>query len=748
MPTPDSQRLSLAILVLAGLLLGLPWAVGGRSPVGQASLVLLLALAGAIASTSESLGLIIRPSPLALAGGALAAGSALHTIYPDRTAQFLLLLLAYVLAATVAASGVREVPWAERLLLAAIVLSGALVSIVGMLRIALGTEGGLYARLLTGPFGYPNAMGGYLLLVGGAAQAMARADRNPLLRGTGILAAALAAGGIYLTGSRGVLAAAALGLAFWAMVERDRWWSRRRLWVPLAGLGLLAALTWAASRWGSGLVRLWQQGAGAWDPSFLWRAHILRWTWEMVRDHPLWGVGPGAFPVALKHYQRLPYVGGENPHNFYLELAADYGLPAAILATLSLGAYLGRLSLAVARAGSNDPKRRRLAPLLAALVAFALHSAVDLDWSFPVIALTAATLLGLVSAGLRATRERRHRTAPGWRVIWFLLLAVAGVLALSRYYSTILVTWARLGLAAGERAAPERNLTWALRLNPLSFPAHQWMARARLRSGDAQGAAEVAERAARIAPLDPDSQALAGEVALATGRWEIALERFRRAVERAPYAALSPYADLMEAGARGGKAADARWWYEKAVGIFNPDQVLADEARCLAPGDRYLLARMNRLAARLHGEAGDTSRQQAIAEQARRLAQPDPRGICATGARAGQTSPEATAETFWRAFAEGGWAWVENLLIPELASETVRMSSDRWVLEERPRRAGILWIASLRGGERQARLRLEVEIETATGRLTRHCSQMDFRLKKDAWFLETLPILEPRPCPL
>jgi len=316
---------------------------------------------------------------------------------------------------------------------------------------------------------------------------------------------------------------------------------------------------------------------GSGDSSLRWRWHILRWTWTMVRQHPWWGVGPGAFPVALNQYQRLPYVSGDNPHNLYLELAAEYGLPAGLLAVLMLGGFLGRLASITMRAPEDDPVRRRLAALLAALVAFAVHSLVDLDWSFPAIALVAATLLGLASAHLQGKHSGHAPPARAWRACLILLLVAAAGVALSRYYATTLVTWGRFALSAGETASAERDLTWALRLNPLSFPAHQWLARVRLLSRDLQGAVTIAERAVRIAPSDPNSLYLAGEIAGAAGRWDVAEGRFRSTVDQAPFSQLRFHAGLVEAADRAGRTAEARWSYEQAVGIFTPERVLSEE---------------------------------------------------------------------------------------------------------------------------------------------------------------------------
>jgi O-antigen ligase/Tfp pilus assembly protein PilF len=747
MASPDRRSLALATVLLAGVLIGLPWMAGGRSPIGQVSLVLLLVLAGGAATVSGGLHPLTNPSPLLLVGAALATVSSLHTIYPDRTIQHLLLLFAYLLAGTLSAQAAREEPWMERTLLAAILISGVLVTLAGLFRLLQGSGEGLYARLLIGPFGYPNAMAGYLLLTGGAALAMAREGRSLTIRAGTMATGALTLAGLLLTRSRGALLAAGVGFVVWALVESRSWWPRRRLWFWLAGGSLLAALTWFAWSVGGLPQSLWGLAGRPGASSLLWRWRILQWTWAMARDHPWWGVGPGAFPVALTRYQRIPYVSGENPHNLYLELAAEYGLPATILAVATLGGFLVRVGGTIRRTPEGDPARGRLAAFLATLVAFFVHSLMDLDWTFPAIATTAATLLGLASAHLRRKVRRDVHPRPIWRgAVIILLLLAAAFLSVTRYYASTFVTWARIALASRDAELAQRDLTWALRLNPLSFPAHHWMAWARLLSDDPLGAGEVAERAIRIAPSDPNTHYLAGEIAAASGRWDAAEDRFRNAVELSPSAQLRFHASLVESAASAGRKAEARFYYDRAIAIFTEERVLDPEARCQMPGDRYLLARTSRIAARTYGENNDSSRRHQIMVRARILAQPDPNGICATRGRPGQTSPEVAMESFWRALSDGGWPQAEQFFTPELRASQPTGGWSLWQGGDRPRRARLSWIAALHGGENQTSLRFEVEIEIVPGRFMNRCARADLRLIRDNWYVERLPAMEADGC--
>lgn len=746
MLSPDRRSLFLPTLLLAGLLVSLPWAAGGRSPIGQVSLVLVLVLAGVARILVHSLSALIKPSPLMVAGGILAAGSAFHTIYPDRTIQSLLLLLAYLLAGALAADAAWEEPRLERMLLTAILASGTLVTIIGVIRLLQHSDEGLYATLLTGPFGYPNAMAGFLLLTGGAALALASEGQKLAFRAGTMAVGGLALVGLLLTHSRGAFLAAGAGFVVWMVAEWRAEWPGQRLWIWVGGCSLLAVLTRLSWKFGGSLSRAGRIADRPEVSSLVWRWQIFQWTWAMIRGHSWWGVGPGAFPVALTHYQRVPYVSSENPHNLFLELAAEYGLPAAMLALCALVVFLGRVGKAIRRTPDSDPTRRVQVALLATLTAFAVHSLVDLDWSFPAIAATAATMLGVTSAHLQRGVPREVYVRPLWRGALIVFLLAAAFMGVTRYYASTLVTWAHLALTNREAAVAQQELTWALRLNPMSFPAHQSMAWARLLSGDPRGAADVAEQAIRIAPSDPNSHYLAGEIAAASGRWDVAEDRFRAAVTLAPSAQLRFHAALVESAANAGRGEEARFRFDQASAIFTEDRVLNLEARCLMPGDRYLLARMSRIAARAFAETGDSSRQQEILERARRLAQPDPRGICVTSLRAGQTSPEAAMDSFWRALGEGGWQKAEQFLSPRLRASRPKDDLSPWQGEDRPRRAHVTWIAALQGGELQTNLRFEVEFGVATDSMIRRCAQADLRLIRDNWFVDKLPVLEPVPC--
>jgi O-antigen ligase len=105
----------------------------------------------------------------------------------------------------------------------------------------------------------------------------------------------------------------------------------------------------------------------------LWKATI-----RMIKDHPLSGVGLGAYPLAYTRYdpssglQRV-----EQAHNDYLQITADAGIPGGLLAIL----FLFFLFTRGLRAAQTRDRRRRAMVIGALIGCFSIvvHSFVDFN---------------------------------------------------------------------------------------------------------------------------------------------------------------------------------------------------------------------------------------------------------------------------------------------------------------------------------------------------------------------------------
>jgi len=176
-----------------------------------------------------------------------------------------------------------------------------------------------------------------------------------------ILPFLLCARGIMVTFSRGAyvaFAAAALALS---------WFKSKRLFLAALAVGALAVLnpvllpSGIRYRMGQTLEQKPQANEAdlvdRLEPSAGNRLVIWRGAVAMIREHPLRGVGFGAFPEFLTQYTDGE-MGYKDAHNIYLRIAGELGLPALLVFLGFLG-MAGRMAWRVYRR-SGDPVIRAL----------------------------------------------------------------------------------------------------------------------------------------------------------------------------------------------------------------------------------------------------------------------------------------------------------------------------------------------------------------------------------------------------
>lgn len=181
-------------------------------------------------------------------------------------------------------------------------------------------------------------------------------------RGAGALAACgvVIALSLVLGYTRSMWAGTALGLAYLL-------W----LWKPwsVALLPVAAALLFVANPAGVGdRMRSIEHPAGDLD-SNQFRIVCRRAAWEMIKAHPLLGLGPEQVKAQFKAYippdvpRPLPTGAYIHLHNVYLQYAAERGLPALAAFLWWLGKMLWDFAAAARRGAKGDAR-------------FALHGAI------------------------------------------------------------------------------------------------------------------------------------------------------------------------------------------------------------------------------------------------------------------------------------------------------------------------------------------------------------------------------------
>jgi putative inorganic carbon (hco3(-)) transporter len=204
-----------------------------------------------------------------------------------------------------------------------------------------------------------------------------------------ILCAAL----IFSRSRMGILAAASSVLVIFALIAISRFHGRASslLAVMFIVLSICLAL-WI----GPGpIVSRFQSVEDEYSLGGPSRVSIWRDALPLMQHHPWLGTGFGTFPIAYTSGQTTFLTQFVNhAHNDYLELAADLGIPAALVLFASVFLILARAVRAFLF-GEEDFERVVALGCVGSIVAISLHSFVDFNLYIPANALFFSVILGL-----------------------------------------------------------------------------------------------------------------------------------------------------------------------------------------------------------------------------------------------------------------------------------------------------------------------------------------------------------------
>jgi O-antigen ligase len=288
-------------------------------------------------------GLILLLTLLFLAGG-------FATSYPlafKETLKWVLLVLAYIFTR----STIRT-ERAARGLLIVLFLTGSAEAILGAVQffVPIGPPGFAVGPFIRahGMFGQPNPFAGYLGTILPIALAMTLVSHPGRFRTIAAFSVLTIGMGIALSLSRGSWLGLAISLGVMAMAWSPR---ARKLVIPLAGLVVLVVglammgllppnlatrITSVTDNFGVFDVR----NVPPTSENFAVVERMAHWQagWEMFREYPFLGVAPGNYPAVYDRYYIPPWrepLG--HAHNYYLNMAAEAGVPGLLALLLMLG---------------------------------------------------------------------------------------------------------------------------------------------------------------------------------------------------------------------------------------------------------------------------------------------------------------------------------------------------------------------------------------------------------------------------
>ncbi len=317
--------------------------------------------------------------------------------------------------------------------------------------------------------------------------------------------------------------------------------------LPLAGLAALAAssrgLTGEVSHIFSTLTST--NGGASNTPGRLVELGNTRgryWSEGLkVGEHALVkGAGAGGYATAVTRYTTDAMVV-PHAHSFVIETFADFGLIgiAVMIALLAAWSFAAWRTLAAARTSDRLPERVGLLTLLAVVITFGVHSAVDWTWFVPGTAVPALLCAGWLAGrgpaadGVgRALQRRRLTASPG------IGAAVIGVVAI-----TLLLTWAMwqplrsananaeavAAFGAGNTSAAIDDARAAAAEDPVTVDPLIQLAVMYTAIGDNPAARDELLKAVRRQPENPQTWLQLGEFYLHLHRAAAALDPLERA---------------------------------------------------------------------------------------------------------------------------------------------------------------------------------------------------------------------------
>ena len=504
--------------LLAALVVAAPLGRGGVDLPVQLALAGLAAVALLLVSRgSERAPLLALPLLLAVAWGALQAlplpflGAVSRD--PPATGRDLALGVAMLLAFTAAwaVAGTRR---RRDLVLASLGVAGLAVALVALGSALLGLGPLLEPRV---PFVNPNHLAGLLALTAFPVLGLALRRRGQA-RLLWLMGFVLVVAPLFLSLSRGGIGAFFGGAAvFLALASR-----RLRApgmaphpWRWAALTGLTAALGVVAYLALEPVLRELSTLRNAADESKLemWRPALA-----MIRDHPLAGIGRGAFATVFPAYKSEPaQVTFAYLENEWLQPLLDLGAPAGLL-------LVGTLGLVWLRAARRRDLSSAEVGLLAGTAAVAAQNLVDFSLEFAGVGLPFVVALGLLTRGewpARLAWRRLAGVAAG-----LLLVALAGA-AFWRAHPTD-----RDGLAvllAPDAAAAELAALEAARWHPADYlpvasAGIRWVEEDRCAKG-----LPWLSRAMALNPTAPEPHLFAGRCLAAAGQDAFARREYRLA---------------------------------------------------------------------------------------------------------------------------------------------------------------------------------------------------------------------------
>jgi len=398
--------------------------------------------------------------------------TSIWSVRPESSVRALMVWTMYLGIVILTVSTLASARTATHVLDAALA-TGAWLCLLGL---SWAWAGSLFGGRWYSTFYWPNPFASFLLLL--LPMALMRFLHARKVRETlshSIIALTLAVS-LVLTYSRGAwLSFVMITPVLLALVPPPaRWVAVRRVAVLMAVVALAVVVLTARAPGhssSSGILERAASTADAGSDSIQGRLSFWRSALAIFRDHPLVGTGPWTYGVVHTRYQDDVRFYASDAHNLYLQTAAEMGL-VGVVALMALLVAIAVTCFRALRAVRGTSEYPLVAGVGLGLLAFFLHSALDVNWAFPANPALAFTMVGVLAWYELSSQERARPQfrvpIRGWRVVASAALLIAVlVVQVSRLAQQQFLEGQRL-TRSGQWGAATPRFARARQLNPLN----------------------------------------------------------------------------------------------------------------------------------------------------------------------------------------------------------------------------------------------------------------------------------------
>ena len=291
------------------------------------------------------------------------------------------------------------------------------------------------------------------------------------------------------------------------------------------------------------------------------RAQFWRQAVALAKQRPLFGWGPYSFRFVQPHLEESVLATSDHPHNVFLKLAMERGVPAALLfiflvvyCLMSGGKMENAPAFANASAGKkwkmeNDWMLKQL--MTVSIVGVLLHNLIDYNLQFVAIALPLWLMLGILVPRSSTVQNRKATYGCGHTFGWLreifvvLLASVLLVVALREGWYLFASSRARAFEVDGDY--PEA-LHWYEKTDASLFPRDAWLSRAviLMTNADPVGSQSALSRALDLNAEDYRVWKLQGNLSLSLNHFDAARTAFEHGYTFGRYNALGITRVLVE----------------------------------------------------------------------------------------------------------------------------------------------------------------------------------------------------------